>query len=464
VVENDSYPGLTHRRAIFFVDRKYFVIVDEAYGEATGEIDLHFQFAPGNAAIDNHALTARTAFDEGWNVLVKTNPQKGIAMLEEEGQVSFLYTKKESRPAFCYRLQKDTPAKGIRFITLVVPYEQELPDIRVGEQGNSSIGGNQIALMVNAGGAQKQLGYTLQPENQGTLLFQSGFEPGSRILRGSNPLTSDDDIVGRDQTVAAPNDWVDDIDKSDNLGRFSLQYQGGDTTQRYARIVQEPGNPSNHVLHFWLNEPNVGGSKGRIQANLYGAAKGLKEFYQSVRIFLPDDFLTVMAFPDKIHWLTIAEFWNNITWSQTVPYGFRITLGLGKPVATEGNLYFILDGQDCELFEDGRQKYTTLWSEINQKVKVPIGKWFTMDYYYKEGDAENGRFYLSIQPEGGKKEVIFDVKRFTHNSQDKSPDGVTEFNPLKLYTSRQLIEYMKGKGKTLQIYWDDFKIWRDKEP
>lgn len=160
---------------------------------------------------------------------------------------------------------------------------------------------------------------------------------------------------------------------------------------RFAKIIPEPGNPANHVLHFWLNQPNVEGSKGRIQANLYGN-KGLKVFYQSERIFLTNDFNTVRTFPDKINWLTIAEFWNNITWSQSVPYGFRITHGLGKPVATESDLYFILDAQDCQLFADGSQKYTTLWSETNQKVKVPIGKWFTLEHYYKEGDANNGKF------------------------------------------------------------------------
>ena len=232
---------------------------------------------------------------------------------------------------------------------------------------------------------------------------------------------------------------------------------------RFAKIVPEPGNPSNHVLQFWLDQPNVEGSKGRIQGNLYGN-KGMKEFYQSERIFLTSDFNTVRTFPDKINWLTIAEFWNNVTWSQTVPYGFRITLGIGKPVTTESDLYFILDAQDCQLFADGSQKYTTLWSLTNQKVKVPIGKWFTLEYYYKEGNAENGRFYMTIQPDGGQKEIIFDQKAITHNTKDPAPDGVTDFNPIKLYTSKQLIEYMKSKDKTLQIYWDDFKLWKDKRP
>jgi len=292
------------------------------------------------------------------------------------------------------------------------------------------------------------------------LIFQSGFEPGSKVI----PKGSESDIEGKDLSVKAPNDWVEDFDKHPEVGTFSLQFQGGTESQRFAKIITEPGNPQNHVLYFWLNEPNVDGKKGRIQANIYGGKKGLKEFYQSVRIFLPEDFNTVRTYPEKISWLTIAEYWNNITWSQSVPNRFRITLGIGKPTAGEGDLYFILDAQDCELFENGSQKYTTLWSEINRNVKVPIGKWFTAEYYYKEGDNNSGRYYMAIQQEGEEKMVIFDVHKITHNTTDPNPDGVSDFNPLKLYTLKGLIDYMRSQGKTLQIYWDDFKLWKNKRP
>jgi hypothetical protein len=294
-----------------------------------------------------------------------------------------------------------------------------------------------------------------KPKNfQGKLIFQSGFEAGSKVVAKG----SDADIIGTDSSFADHNNWVDDLDNNPAIGYFNIQFQGGDSTMRYAKIIAESGNPANHILKFWLNKANVEGKKGRIQGNLYGN-KGMKEFYQSERVFLPDDFNTVRTFPDKIHWLTIAEFWNNITWSQDVPYGFRVTLGIGKPVMTESDLYFILDAQDCKLFNDGSQKYTTIWSEINKNVKVPIGKWFTLEYYYKEGNAENGRFYMTIQPEGGKKEVVFDVTGFTCNTKDPIPGGVTDFCPIKLYTSKRLIDYMRSKGKTLQIYWDDFRLW-----
>jgi len=293
---------------------------------------------------------------------------------------------------------------------------------------------------------------------QGELIFQSGFENDTVI-----PRSGDADIVGADKKLPDHNDWVKDLDNHPNIGNFNLQYQGGDSSMRFAKIIPEPGRPNNHVLQFWLKEPNVGGSKGRIQGNLYGN-NGLKEFYQSVRIYLHDDFNTVRSFPKTLHWLTIAEFWNNITWSQTVPYRFRITLGIGKPVATTSDLYFILDAEDCELFPDDSQKYSTVWAETNKNVKVPIGKWFTMEYYYKEGDHQNGRFYMAITPENEERKIIFDVRKITHNTQDPNPDGVSDFNPLKLYTSKELIGHMKSHGKTLQMYWDDFKLWKNKRP
>jgi len=294
---------------------------------------------------------------------------------------------------------------------------------------------------------------------QEEMVFQTGFEPDSKIIsRGS-----DADIVGKDLTYKAKNDWVEDLDNHPEVGNFNLQYQGGDSTMRFAKIISEPGNPENHVLHFWLNEPNVDGKKGRIQANIYGGT-GWKEFYQSVRIFLHEDFQAVKSFPDGIHWLTIAEYWNNITWSHSVPNRYRLTLGIGKPEKGESDLFFIVDGQDCELFSDGRQKYTTLWSEINREVNVPIGKWFTAEYYYLEGDNQTGRYFMAIQPDGEEKQVIFDLNRFTHNSTDSNPNGVSDFNPLKLYTSKKLIDYMSSQDKALQIYWDDFKLWKNKMP
>ena len=297
-------------------------------------------------------------------------------------------------------------------------------------------------------------------QTEGELIFHSGFEADSKMIVRDN---GDADITGTDKSYTDHNDWVENFDNHPNIGNFNLQYQGGDTTMRYAKIIPEPGNPSNHVLQFWLDAPNVGGSKGRIQGNIYGNNK-LYGFYQSVRVFLHNDFNTIKEFPSAIRWLTIAEFWNNITWSQNVPYRFRITLGIGKDAGAGNDLHFILDAQDCELFEDGGQKYTTIWAETSKDISVPVGNWFTLDLYYKEGNAETGKFYLAMTSGKNERKVVFDLTRITHNTKDPAPDGVGDFNPVKLYTSKELITYMKSHGKTLQIYWDDYSLWKDRRP
>lgn len=53
VTENPSYKELKHRRSVFFVNRQYFVIVDEAIGNATGNINLHYQLCDGDIDIDS---------------------------------------------------------------------------------------------------------------------------------------------------------------------------------------------------------------------------------------------------------------------------------------------------------------------------------------------------------------------------------------------------------------------------
>jgi len=158
VVENAGYPELTHRRAVFFVDKEYFVLVDEAYGKGTGDVALHFQFAPGEAVFDAGTQTARTAFQEGWNVLVRNVMPGEATLVEEEGQVSYLYTKKEPRPAFCFSVPK-TNETGVRFVTIVVPYAKNPPNVKVTLQGNPFIGSNKVDLTITTNGTSRQIGY-----------------------------------------------------------------------------------------------------------------------------------------------------------------------------------------------------------------------------------------------------------------------------------------------------------------
>jgi heparan-sulfate lyase len=143
------------------VDKRFFVIVDEAVGEGAGEIDLNFQMAPGNAIFDEDSFYVRTDFSDGWNVLIRSVDQKGMRLEQEEGQVSFLYTKKEPRPAFRYRLCKQADEPGVRFVTLVAPYTGTVPEIGVAITGQPQIGAQRIELDIEIDGDAKRIGYDL---------------------------------------------------------------------------------------------------------------------------------------------------------------------------------------------------------------------------------------------------------------------------------------------------------------
>ena len=41
VFENQGYDNLKHRRAVFYVNKKFFVLVDEGIGNAEGTIDVY---------------------------------------------------------------------------------------------------------------------------------------------------------------------------------------------------------------------------------------------------------------------------------------------------------------------------------------------------------------------------------------------------------------------------------------
>ncbi|MBC7887871.1 MAG: hypothetical protein H7Z13_08270 [Ferruginibacter sp.] len=304
-------------------------------------------------------------------------------------------------------------------------------------------------------------------KSTGTLVFQTGFEGSSRVITDSKEIPAFitpgyviDDITGTDSTLEDKNDWVKDLDNNPEGGQFLIEYTGGDSTQRFVKIIPEPGNPANHVLQFWLNDSwhaSEGQQKARIQTDIYGIKKGFREIYQTQRVFLTEDFNVLKSFPQKFSWLTISEFWNNEWWIKDEKYGFRTSLGIEKPTIAASDLYFKLDA------ENAGQKQ--VWSAGDQpKVKVPIGKWFTLAYYLKEGNKETGRFNVSITPDGEPKQLVFDVTNFTHNTFDPAPNGITGWSPQKLYTSKEVVGYVKSKGKTLQIYWDDFKLWREKQP
>ena len=122
-VENNAYEGLRHRRTVWFVDKAFFVMLDEAIGEAPGALDLHFQFAPGEVSVDTKAHRATTCFDDA-NVLVWQAPEAPVSLTREDGWFAWTYGQRLLRTALRFRHAQSAPAA---FLTVLAPYRGTTP-------------------------------------------------------------------------------------------------------------------------------------------------------------------------------------------------------------------------------------------------------------------------------------------------------------------------------------------------
>ena len=115
-------------------------------------------------------------------------------------------------------------------------------------------------------------------------------------------------------------------------------------------------------------------------------------------------------------------------------------VNLSKVEETADSLYVRAAGQMRE--DDGGSWGDYVWDITNTDFVVPVQKWMTLRVYFAEGDECTGRFVLSIQPDGEAETVVHDIRDFTHHPDNPNPDGLTDFNPIKLYTDEEIVEYI----------------------
>ena len=280
------------------------------------------------------------------------------------------------------------------------------------------------------------------------LIFKSGFE--NNTTPDKEDLTR---FTGTDLSFCM--DWVNDLDNHPRIGNFRFEYTGGTLADRHAKIIVDPENPDNQILEYWNIKGNADNGNARVQASLYGN-NDLPEIYQKVRMYLHPDFSILTSAAISFDFFTIAEFWNNTNWTQD-DHPFRVSLNMRKLSGVDQPLTFLAEAQ-TDL--TNTSNWRTEWAEENNDFNIPIGKWMTTEIYFKEGDANNGRFYFAVTPDGEEKTVIFDLTTLTHHPDDDNPDGLSDYNPMKLYTSSTNADIVRNAGGALRIYWDDWELWK----
>lgn len=179
VTENQSYSDLAHRRAVFFVNKTFFVLVDEGYGTASNApVNLTFNIAPaGNVTIDddkeNYKYGAYTNFTDDNNMLFKTFTETTTGYSVETDTNSFsneLGVVSGKRKWYRVNITKESD-KAARFITVIYPFKNETErtnlniDAKFTDNNEAGTAGTFHAkgasVEVTVGGKKYELSYTI---------------------------------------------------------------------------------------------------------------------------------------------------------------------------------------------------------------------------------------------------------------------------------------------------------------
>ncbi|TZF86531.1 heparinase (plasmid) [Pedobacter sp. BS3] len=159
VYENPSYTNLTHRRSVYFVNKTFFVIVDEAIGSATGKVALHYEFKEGNVIADQCSMSVTTTNSDKNNITLKCFAPENSAMELEDGYVSYSYNTKVARPAYAIGLNKSDNST-LRFLTVIYPYSQTMvPPVIEGRITSASA--KKLTAKITIDGQDYTIGYDL---------------------------------------------------------------------------------------------------------------------------------------------------------------------------------------------------------------------------------------------------------------------------------------------------------------
>lgn len=159
VTENPGYKHLKHRRSVFFVDRQYFVIVDEAMGTATGNIDLHYQLCDGEVKTDAGQHILISEFDDDNQVKLQCFGPEDCKMKKEEGWYSTAYRQRKERMAVAFNARK-SDENTIRYITLIYPFKDKKAAPALSAKVKKAVG-NKLEIEVIVNGSVRTLQYQL---------------------------------------------------------------------------------------------------------------------------------------------------------------------------------------------------------------------------------------------------------------------------------------------------------------
>ncbi|MNK23515.1 Heparin-sulfate lyase precursor [compost metagenome] len=155
---NPSYTGLDHQRTVFFIDKQYFLIIDQAIGKTTGKVGVHFHLKEDSKAVSKpEQNSVQTNYSDGNNLLIQYFGKDKASLSAEESKVSYEYKKELERPAFVFEKNKDNESTQT-FTHVLYPFQgQKTPVIQVRENTDHHLATGNIDLTITVDGKTRNI-------------------------------------------------------------------------------------------------------------------------------------------------------------------------------------------------------------------------------------------------------------------------------------------------------------------
>jgi hypothetical protein len=229
----------------------------------------------------------------------------------------------------------------------------------------------------------------------------------------------------------------------------------------YQQMVLDPtGTGRTVMMGRILDSDPTQPATSRAQMTIsYKSTTNLSVYHTSHRMYIHPDLKYIEQYPGVADWFSIFEIWNahDSKMDGDGAGSARWGLSLHKASTVGSPLFWHLYG---EYMQPASLKYQDFWAYDNKTFPIPFGKWFTLDIYLKRGTGSTGQMIVKVTPDGGTTTTVFNVAGTTMYP-NRSDLLLEDWQPFKLYIGDQWMDWMRGKGKYMAIYYNDYKWFKN---
>lgn len=279
----------------------------------------------------------------------------------------------------------------------------------------------------------------LPPQNE--LYFQGDMSAVTIIPSGSNLIF---------------NGW-NDLQTHSYVQSLRLNNIGASPTYANQNIQLDPANTGRNVMYATIidDDPGVVGTTRAQMTIEFKPTTNLAVYHTSHRMYLSPDVDYLRNYSPAIYWFELFEVWNQYqnSWAGDPGGSARWGLYINKASGVGSPLFWMIKAETMQPVE-----LQLLWQYTNMAA-IPLGQWFTLDFYMKRGEGVSGNLVVTITVDGGSPYILFNINNSTiYPGYPNIP--ISYYQPFKLYLDDAILDWLKSNNKRISAYYNDFKWYK----